>query len=474
MKTAAGKNIPIKLVLTLVFIAAGVVIAIMTPFNGLSRTGHIMMGSLIAALAVWIFQPGGGTLFIGAVIILFGGSFTDIPMSVIANGYSSPSLWLLIPAMFLGGALLNTGLGKRIVLSIFKRMNLSYVKILIGWFFVGLFFSLLTPSITVRISILAPIAAGVADACRLEPGSKGRSLIVISAYSVSVFPGIAWLNGSLYGPVFTSYLPIGPMRDMATEQMWFQVIGVPWLLFSVVFLAVIYFLLKPQDKLSVTKAQLELMYDDLGPLSKREKGCLAAFAFFIICLVLQTMLPVTINQTLLAALILLLFLNVLSVKDISTGIGWDIVLFFGIALSISQIFEVSGITAWLSPILTSMLAPVAFSPLVFVLALYGICLVLRFFDVAQGWISSAILAVATPMLYSDFGLNPLISLMAFLCGANLFFFRYHQPWLGQVEAVCGEKGWNPGHLKVASLAYAVLAAVMLVFSRFYWGLIGVL
>jgi len=474
MGKESSKGPQIKLILAIAFMAFGLVVAVAAPFGGLGKSGHIMLGSLIAALAAWIFQPGGGTFIIGAVIILLGGSFTDIPMSTIANGYSSPSLWLLIPAMFLGGALLNTGLGKRIVLALFKRMNLNYIKIIAGWFVVGVFFSLLTPSITVRLSILAPIAAGVADACRLERNSKGRSLILISAWSVAVFPGIAWLNGSLYGPVFTSYLPVGLMRDMATEQMWFVVIGVPWILLSIVFLAVLYIVLKPECKLTVTKAQLESMYDELGPLSKKEKGCLAAFVFFIICLLLQTFLPITISQALFAAFILLLLLNVLSVKDISTGIGWDIVLFFGIALSISQIFEASGITGWLSPILTSMLAPVAFSPLVFVLALYGICIVLRFFDVAQGWISSAILAVATPMLFTDFGLHPLISLMAFLCAANLFFFRYHQPWIGQVEAVCGDKGWNPRHLKAASILYAVLAGAILVFCRFYWGIVGIL
>jgi len=261
---------------------------------------------------------------------------------------------------------------------------------------------------------------------------------------------------------------------MATEQMWLIALGVPWILLSIVFLVLLYIVLKPENELTVTKAQLEDMYGELGPLSKKEKGCLAAFVFFLVCLVIQPFLPITISQALFAAFILLLLLDVLSVKDISSGIGWDIVLFFGIALSISQVFEVSGITAWLSPILISLLSPVAFSPLVFVLALYGICIVLRFFDVAQGWISSAILAVATPMLFADFGLHPLISLMAFICGANLFFFRYHQPWVGQVEAVCGDKGWNPRHLRAASILYAILAAVILVFCRFYWSLVGIL
>ena len=462
------------LIPALIMILAGVLVALIKPFNGLGDTGQVMLGTMIAALAVWIFRPGEGTSIIGAAIIFLGGTLAGIPLPDLASGFSSASLWLLISAMFLGSALLNTGLGKRIVYAFFMRFRLTYKKILIGWFIIGVLFALLTPSITVRLLILTPIAISVADARLLEKQSKGRSLIVISAWVVSIFPGIAWQNGSLFGPVFTSYLPAGSMREMATEQMWLRAMGLPWILLSVAFLAVLYIVLKPEQELEVSKEQLRQMYDDLGPIQKKEKGCLIALVFMLACLVLQTFLPITTNQSLLAALILMLFLGVLTIKDISSGISWDTVSFFGMTLSFSRIFEVSGITEWLSPILSSTLEPIAFSPLVFVLALYGICVLLRFLDIAQGWILAAILSMSTPMLFADFGLNPMVSIMVYLCAGNLFLFRYQQPWVGQVEAVCGDSGWAPRHLTTAALIYMGLAAVMLVFCRFYWPLVGIL
>lgn len=464
----------IRVICALIVIALGLVVALTRPFDGLDKNGHIMLGAVIAALATWMFCPGSGSFTVGGIFIFLGGSIANVPMSDLATGFSSPSLWLLIPAMFLGYALLKTGLGNRIVYTLFKRLNLSYVKILIGWFVIGVLFSFLTPSITVRFLILTPIAVSVADACRLEKGSKGRSLIVISAWAVSIFPGISWLNGSLYGPVFTSYLPSGPMAEMATEQAWLQVMSVPWMLFTVLFLVVLYLVLKPEEKLTVTKGQISQMYDDLGSISRDEKFCIAAFLILLLGLVMQIFLPITTNQVLFVSFIFLLFFGVLSVKEISQGINWDIVIFFGIILSFSRIFEVSGITAWLSPILASLLTPIASSPFVFILALYGICVLLRFLDVAQGWIISAIMAMATPVLYDSFGIHPLVCIMVFLCAANLFFLRYHQPWIGQVEAVCGDDGWNPKHLTKASVVYAVLAAVILVFCYFYWKAIGIM
>ena len=459
--------------LSVLVLILGIVTALVTPFDGLSRTGHIMLGSVATAIAFWIFRPGNGVFTIGAIVIMLGGTIAGIPMPDLASGFAGASLWMLITAMLLGYALLKTGLGKRIVYGLFKRVEMNYIKITAGWLVVGILFSLLTASITVRVVLLAPIALNVADACRLPKHSKGRSLIVISAYGVSIFPGIAWLNGSLFGPVFTSYLPVGLMRDLATEQAWMRMLGLPWLLISILFLVVLYFVLKPEEKLSVTKAQLSDMYSELGPISRDEKICAAAFALLLLGLAAQSVLTVTTNQVLFVALGILIFCGVFSVKDISQGVSWDIIIFFGILLSFSRIFEVSGITAWLSPILSSLLFPIAKTPMMFVMALYGICLLLRFLDIAQGWIIAAILSLATPALYADYGIHPLVCVMVFICAGNLFFVHYHQPWLGQVEAISGDNGWDTRHLAKASVVYAVVAAAILVFCRFYWQILGV-
>jgi len=467
------KGVPVKLALILVFFAIGIAVAFAQPFDGLDAVGSRMLGVIIAALATWMFRPEGGTFIIGAAIIFLGGTLAGLPMSDLAAGFSSPALWLMIPAMFLGAALMKTGLGKRMIYALFCRFDLTYPKILAGWLVVSILFSLITPSIVVRFMIATPIAVSVADACLLGKDSRGRSLIIISAWLLNVFPGIAWMNGSLFGPVFSAFLPEGAVRDMATEQMWFRVMS-PWMLFGVVFVAALYFVLKPEMPLSITREQVSRMYKELGPITKTEKGCLVAFVFLAVSLVSQRFLPFTTNQAILAAFVLLLLLGVLTAKDVSSGVNWDTIMFFGVILSFVHISSVSGISAWLAPYLTLLMQPIAGHPLVFVLALYGICLLIRFVDVSQGWISSAILAMAAPALLTDFGIHPLIPIMVFICASNLFFFRYHQPWIVQVESVCGGSGWNPRHLTSASVLYAGLVVVFLVFCYFYWVFVGVL
>jgi len=461
-----------RLIFTLAFIFLGIFLAIIQPFSNLDSQGHVMLGTMIAGLSTWIFSPAGGSLTIGAIIIIAGGLIAGLPISEVTVGFSGPSLWLFIPAMFIGASLRLTGLGRRIVYGLFKRLNLNYAKILGGWFVVGILFSLMTPIATVRFLMLTPIAVSVADACCLEKGSRGRSIIVIACWTMSIFPSLAWKNGSLFGPVFTAFLPEGAMRDMATQEAWFLVMA-PWLLFSIVFVAALYFLLKPKEKLNISKETVCKMYDDLGPITKKEKGCLFSISFMFICLVLQLFLPITTNQILLITFSFLLLLGVLSPKDISSA-NWDVVMFFGIMLSFTNIFNVSGLTAWLTPYLAGVMQAIAITPLFFILALFVICIILRFVDVAQAWILAPILSLATPILFYEHGLHPLISTSVFVTASCLFFFRYQQAWIVQVEAVCGDGGWNPKHLKSASVLFVCLAVLLLVFNRYYWGLVGIL
>jgi len=472
METQQAKIFSKRVTFTLIFIAIGIIVAIIRPFDGLDSVGHVMLGTMIAGLSAWIFSPSGGSLTIGAIIIIAGGLLAGLPINELTVGFSGSSLWLFIPAMFIGASLRLTGLGRRIVYWLFKRLNLNYAKILGGWFVVGILFALMTPIATVRCLMLTPIAVSVADACCLEKGSRGRSIIVIACWTMSIFPSLAWKNGSLFGPVFTNFLPEGPMRDMATQEAWFIVMA-PWLLFSIVFIIALYFILKPKEKLNISKETVCKMYDDLGPITKKEKGCLFAISFMFICLIIQMFLPITTNQILLITFALLLLLGVLSAKDISSA-NWDVVMFFGIMLSFTNIFSVSGLTAWLTPFLSGVMQAIAITPLFFILALFGICIILRFVDVAQAWILAPILSLATPVLFYEHGFHPLVSTYVFVTASCLFFFRYHQAWIVQVESVCGDSGWNPKHLKSASILFVCLAALMLVFNRYYWGLVGIL
>jgi len=434
--------------------------------------GQIILVSFLAAVLLWIIKPAGGTYTIGLLAVFLGGTIAGFEMADLAVGFVNPSLWLLIAAMFLGHALLKTGLGKRLVILLLSKFKPSYFSIIIGWVIIGIAFSFLTPSITVRFLIIVPIAVSIADACGMEAGSRGRSLTVISAWVAALLPGITLLNGSLYGPAFTAFLPRGAIAEMATAGNWFKIIGPPFLLMALILLVAVCLVLRPEEKLKIAKADMIKMYRDLGPATKDERNCMMVFAIILAGLAITGPTGFTTSQILMFGFFLLLLSGVLKIPDISTGISWDVILFFGVLMGFSHIFEISGVSAWISPALESLVIPLTKDPLIFAIGLYVLCSVLRLVDLTQSWITASILSLLTPVLYSDFGYHPLVCLAIFIFSGNHFLFRYNQPWLPQVESLVGTGGWSVSHLRKVAIMYALLSFPILAASVPYWRFIG--
>jgi hypothetical protein len=104
---------PIKLGLIVsVVITAFIIFA--KPISGLSAQGNGMIGVTLLGLSFWIFRPSTLPYFVGGAIMLAGALLLKIPVDVVTKGYTSPAVWVLIPALFYGFALMKTGLGKRI------------------------------------------------------------------------------------------------------------------------------------------------------------------------------------------------------------------------------------------------------------------------------------------------------------------------------------------------------------------------
>lgn len=458
---------------TFVFLLMGLLLGIFTPFPGLSFSGHMVLGSLIGALGLWIFKPGGIPYFAGAAVIIFGCVFGGIPIKVVTSGFSSSSMWLLIPAMFFGFALRKTGLGNRIAFFVLEKIKPSYVNILIGWFIIGTLFSFLTPSSTVRMLILSAVAVSVADACQLEKGSRGRSLIVIAAWFTAIFIGIGWFTGSLNGPVLTGFLPM-EMQGLITPELWMKTMALPWIFITLGFLVGLLFVLRPKEKLGVTKEQMGDFYEKLGKISIDEKVTLMILIAVFILLGTQGFHKLPSDIIMLAGMFFLMFFKVIRVSDIGSGVSWDIIIFIGAIMGLSGVFKEAGIVEWVSKGIDPLITVLTGNPLFFVLGLMIIFTVLRFVDITWGWTTAALLSTTTPMLYSVYGIHPMISLFVFAAGGGIFFLSYQQPWIALTESVTKDSGWHVKHMQKAGVVFFVVVLVAIIVFIPYWQWIGVL
>jgi len=125
------------------------------------------------------------------------------PPGIIFSGFQSSVFWLVFGGLILGVAIKRTGLGERIANHLSLRFGKTYAGIITGMVSIGLALSFIMPSAVGRIVLLLPIARAMAGRFGFEPGSPGRTGIVLAAGFGSFFPAFAILPANVPNLVLT-------------------------------------------------------------------------------------------------------------------------------------------------------------------------------------------------------------------------------------------------------------------------------
>jgi len=462
------KNIGVMIVVLI-----GLLIGIIKPFTGLPPIGHHIVAVVIITLGLWIFKPNNVPFMAGCAFLVSGGLIFGLKYGVVAAGFVSSSVWILIPALYFGFALQKTGLGKRIAYLVLKLFEPGWVTMAISWFIIGIALSALTPSITVRLAIVMPIALGVIEACKLKYNSKGSAFITLIAFAMCLFPGTGWLTGSLSGPIMTGFLP-PDLRPLATFDNWFRILALPWFIVTVVYVALVVVLMKPKEAIGIPRDTFKEEYVALGPISRQE---IITAIILVACLILFTtekLHGIPAAGAALMALVLLLLFGIIKPAEIGTGANWDVIVFFGVTISLSSIFLEAKVSDWIAPLLQPTILSFASNPLIFLLLFTIGIMLIRFIDVPWGFSTIALTAVVLIPIFNQFGIHPLVVTFAYLVGINFFLLSYQQPWILMAEGILQNKGWAASHVFTAGLCFIIAAFAAIVVCVPYWRMIGVL
>lgn len=455
------------------FILLGLIIGMAKPFSGLAPQGHLILATVVIALGFWIFRPGGLPFMAGGAIILAGGLIFGLKYTVVAAGFSSSAVWTLIPALYFGFVLQKTGLGKRIAYFVLKSFEPSWLSMVISWFIIGVALSALTPSITVRIAIVMPIAISIVEACKLDYRSRGSALITLIAWAMALFPGTGWLTGSLWGPIMLGFLP-AELKPLATFDMWFKVMALPWFVITIVFTVLVYIILKPKELIGISRDTFKEQYAALGNISRQEIITVLVLVGSLVLFTTEKLHHIPTAATALMALFLLILFKIITVPEISSGINWDVILFFGVTIGLSTIFVTARVSDWIGPIVQPGLLSLAASPLTFLIVFTFALWLIRFIDVPWGFSTIALTSTLLIPIFNQFGIHPLVSTMAYLIAGNCFFLAYQQPFMLMAEGIIQGKGWASSHVSLAGMVYAAAALIALLVSMPYWKMIGVI
>ena len=472
------KTSKISIVGTLLTMGAGIFIRVFLPWQGeLSVLGHGALMILLITVGLWVFKPFGIPFSMSSMFMMGAFIVIGIPMSQVFSGFTSGALWTLIPALLFGHVILKTGLGARIALILLKQFRPSYRNLILIFSMIGIILSILTPSITVRVSILLPVALSCIEVCDIKGNSREGALILLSSLIVAIVPGTGWLTGSLYGPVTMGmYESVPELRGVITFSSWAMVNLLPALLLTVLVVVGGYFVFKPQSELSLSREIFQDKYKALGRASLGEKRAVVILSLSFLLFLTGGLgvheLPGL--AIMLGAVFLLALTGVIGQADMSGGVNWDIVVFMGAAMGLIGIFAEIGVAYWMAGILIPVLAPISGSPWLFVFFVTLILFVWRFFDIATLVPTKAILIPALPLISQELGINPLIWVPIFVMVGNTFFLAYTNGFVLVGQSIVGERGWSNSQVNRFGLVYGVACLVVIALSMPYWMLMGVL
>ena len=458
----------------LVLIAVAIMIA--KPFSAnLNDTAQLMLGVIIISLSIWIFKPFNLSYSAGGLFLAFFALALGLKPAVVFSGFTQSSIWTLVPALFFGFTLQKTGLGKRIALAIIKLFKPSYISLVFAWVLIGIILSLLTPSSTVRVAIMIPIAVYCCELCKLEKGSKGNSLILLTAFGMAILPGSGWMSGVLWGPIISGMINSVPeTQGLVTFNNWFSTLFVPVTITTILLIAVSLLVLKPKEKLS--KNAIDAIKSQPKEKMGRSEIIVGIVLVAVFILFLTSRFHNLPDAAVCLAAVFLFFLSgVLEAKDFNSGVNWDLIVFIAIALSFSAIFTETGISVWLAGIVVPALAPIASNPFLFMFCVMAFVFLWRFFDVALFIPTIAILVPILPSIQEAYNISPLVWLFVFVMAGNSFVMAYQNMWAMMSRSIAGKRAFTNNHLGIYGVIYFAASFIALLVAIPMWinaGLFG--
>jgi len=460
----------------LFFAAIALFFALVRPFApALGVQGHVVISSVLFTVGLWIFGSRWVPLSIASAVMLLLFLTSGLKYNVVFTGFTSRALWILIPALYFGFALSKTGLGKRLAYMVISFFKPSYLTLTISWVIIGILLSVLTPSISVRIAIVIPIAVATLEICKIKGGTTGASFLMLAAWGMVIIPGSGWVTGALWGPLAIAYFDATPgLQGIITSGSWLKALLFPSLLLSVLFILALYVFMKPREELKIDREKFKEEYRALGPMSFAEKATLVILVITFTLLVTTQLHHLPDVAIVLGAFALLAVLGVIRAKDIGPAISWDLVIFLGSVMGLGTVFQESGLSSFLSNSLTPVIDILAVNPWLILFVALGFLFIWRFLDAAQLYATIPFLLPLLPILASNYGIHPLVVYTVFIITGNCFFLAYQQPFVVLAESVAGRTVWPRNHLLKAGVIYFVVSLISLAMSIPYWILVGLI
>jgi anion transporter len=448
---------------------AGLTVVLMPTPPQLSAVAQRVLGILVFSAIMWAAQVlnNGVTAVMMMGLMILAGVRPPLALS----GFSGGAYWVLVTVLFYGCAMKKTGLAQRVSYYILSLFPASYPGILTAFFMIGFALALGIPSMTVRTAIMVPIAWAMVQSLGLPARSRGSALILLTTVEMAVVPGLAFLTGSLNGPVVAA--AFDAKHISLTWAGYAQALALPTLLLCGMLLWANQVLLRPEAPLAQSGNFAKEKLKALGSFRGQEMITASVVVISIALWATDRYHHIPSFVVGIFALGIFALAGIIKDEDISTGVSWTLLLFLGGIFGLANVIQEYKVANWLAGLFVPVAQHLVFSSVVILTAAAVLMLAFRFID-PSAFIAIPVLFLSISDVTTKAGISPIVLMAALLLTSAPFWLSYQNFWLAMGEAVTANQAFTArDRVRLASV-YGVLALATVAISIPYWKLIGLL
>ena len=400
------------------------------------------------------------------VFFLIAMLFHIAPSEEVFSGFHSTALWLVFGGLILGVAIRETGLGQLLARNLSRHLQSSYTRLIVGMGLVGFGFAFIMPSSMGRIVLLTPISLALADHFDYQPGSNGRTAILLSTTLSSFIPAFTILPANVPNMVLSGLAETQfGLRMLFGEYLLlhFPVLG----LLKLVLIVVVILRLYPDQLLAPGSGKDENLRENLGPRQKLLAVVLVILVTLWACDFLHHISPAWIS---LAGAVFLMLpgIGIVPAKSFNTQVNFASLFFIAGILGLGGVIAATGLGNTLGLALIKALPFAADTPFINYFAM-----ILASSAVGLTTTLPGIPAVMTPLaaeIAQATGFSIKAVLMLQVVSFSTLLIPYQAPPIIIVMQLSGEK---MARIVRPILVLAVLTVfILLPLDYIWWKLLG--
>ena len=376
------------------------ILLVLNPIKGLSPQGQMCLALTLMTVVFWGFQIAQSGYTSGlylALLIILGVAKPEVVLSP----WIGSTMYLVIGAYLIAGAVKTSGLGERIAYKFILKFVNSYQSIIISIFVLTFILSILIPHPWPRSFLIMSVMAVVIRSAELP--KEDAIKIGFTVFAASVPVSMIFLTGDSV----INTLAVQASGVQLGWLGWFYHMGPPNIIASILTCALILALFKPSVAVTINKEEISQKLTALGPISGLEKRTICWIGLAIILWMTDSLHGINIGWiTLLIAMLMSMPLigGVLTPKNWSE-VPMHVLLFLTAAMAIGKVGGVTGMNAWVAA--TVLPATVPSNPYILAAFITTISIVIH---MLLGSVI-AVMGIAIPALLlftQSMGINPLV------------------------------------------------------------------